>query len=609
MQEKPLNNDTSVIAVNASAGSGKTFALAKRYVGLFLGDRKYPPSFRNILAVTFTRKASKEMKQRIIQSFKEISFDTAKAKEILSLEAIPDAAKKKARMIVDDMLSYFDFFQVETIDSFFNSLLKSCAFRLERSAVYETKTDHSEYLLRALDREIEKALSDPKTKELFDEFLRRLMFVENRLSWFPKEDILEVMEQLTAQTSSFGKDFFPADNSSAGQIVEQKKKTFQKLKELYEHLPEKTNATFKNKLGHLFEPSGETFQFDELSETLTREDFPINKGGTVPEKTLKLWVDAKKELEKTARKEAYSYFNYYIEIFKNVYESFENASKKDDVLFLVEFNKQAKTLFSTGAAIIPEIYYRLSSRYLHFLVDEFQDTSVLQWENLKPLVEESLANGGTLFYVGDKKQAIYSFRGGNAALFDQVPDELYKYDSSKATLDENYRSQREIVEFNNRLFSEANLSGFLANEKFELAESYRKEILGIFSNVTQKWQSRKGVGFVSAEPVEADPEDENVLKDKLIGLVKDLRGRSFGFKDIAILARENNQVETITSWLLSEGIPAESEKTLSLRENGRIKELFSFLQFLNSPIDNTAFVSFITGEIFSKVSGIPQDEL
>jgi len=169
-------------AVNASAGSGKTHALAKRFVNLFLSGPQKAVSFRNVLAITFTRKASKEMKQRIIQFFKEISFDTDKGKEVLDSPGLSNALKTRARLLVDEILSNFDFFQVQTIDSFMNSMLKACAFRLERSASYETKTDHKDYLSQSLDSEIEKALHDTAKKNLFGEFLSRLIYVENRLS-------------------------------------------------------------------------------------------------------------------------------------------------------------------------------------------------------------------------------------------------------------------------------------------------------------------------------------------------------------------------------------------------------------------------------------------
>ncbi|MCX5781162.1 MAG: UvrD-helicase domain-containing protein [Elusimicrobia bacterium] len=608
--DKTANTVSGIIAVNASAGSGKTHALAKRFVSLFLAQPKTALSFKNILAITFTRKASKEMKQRIIQFFKEISFNTDKGKEVILPAELSSALQQKARKLVDEMLANYDFFQVQTIDSFMNALLKSCAFRLDRSASYETKTDHKEYLIKSLDLEIEKALKDEKFKTVFDEFLHRLIFVENRISWFPKEDILKVMEQLVDQTSAFGKEFIPADASSSKDIVDLKKRALKILEELYGHLPEKTNSTFKKKLGTLFGRAVENFVFDDLSESLTREEFPINKGGEVPKKTLKLWDEAREMLQKIALKEAYSYFNYYIEIFKNVYNTFQEIAKKDDILFLSEFNKQAETLFESGSNIIPEVYYRLASRYLHFLIDEFQDTSVLQWQNLKPLIKESLASGGSFFYVGDKKQAIYSFRGGNAGLFDQVPDHLYQYESKETKLEENYRSQKAIVEFNNEIFSAENLKSFLLNEKIELEEPYRKDILKIFSNISQKWQEEKGQGFVSAEKIESEnAEEEDLIKDKLLKLIADLRQRAYGFRDIAVLFRDNAQVELITSWLIENDIPAESEKTLNIRENSLIKELISFIMFLNSPIDNAAFVSFVTGDIFLNVSKIPEDEM
>ncbi len=608
-REDPLNQ-RGLIAVNASAGSGKTYALAKRYISLFLSQEKNRPSFKNILAITFTNKASKEMKQRIIQFFKETAFGTKEAREILSPLSLTKAVQKRAGELVDEMLSNYDFFQVKTIDSFMSSLLKACAFRLGRSASYETKTEHGEYLLKSLDREIEKALVNKKTKILLDSFLERLMFIENRLSWFPKEDILKILEQLMAQTSSLGKDFVSADNSTAQVLLKLKKKVYEKLKELYDNLPQKTNSIFRNKLGTLFGKEGEVFSFEDLPKNLADEDFPINKGGDISPKVQDLWESSRKGLMELATKEAYSFFNNYIEIFREVYDTFEENSKKEDILFLTEFNRQIKSIFDSGREIIPEVYYRLSSRYLHFLIDEFQDTSRLQWENLRLLVREALSNGGSFFYVGDKKQAIYGFRGGNAALFDEVGGELNEFERSSINLSENYRSQKAIVEFNNLIFSAENLRGFFRSGEIGLEEKYEAEIENIFSNSRQLWQKDKNDGYVSLEKIELENgEEEDYIREKLKSCIEDLRKRFYPFKNIAILARDNAQVELLTSWLIEDGVPAESEKTLNIRENSLIKEMLSLIAFLNSPIDNFSFASFILGNIFMKASLIPEKEI
>ena len=116
--------------------------------------------------------------------------------------------------------------------------------------------------------------------------------------------------------------------------------------------------------------------------------------------------------------------------------------------FLPELNRRARLLFDEGMVSVEELYYRLATRFHHYLLDEFQDTSYLQWQNLELMIEEALSTGGTLFYVGDKKQAIYGFRGGEVKLFDQVKGRFAQFNVQTENLSTNYRSEKAVVEFN-----------------------------------------------------------------------------------------------------------------------------------------------------------------
>jgi ATP-dependent exoDNAse (exonuclease V) beta subunit len=299
-------------------------------------------------------------------------------------------------------------------------------------------------------------------------------------------------------------------------------------------------------------------------------------------------------------------------------------SQKEDILFLEELNSRSRQLFGKGTISVPEIYYRIGSRFRHFLIDEFQDTSVLQWNNIFILAEEALSTGGTLFYVGDKKQAIYRFRGGETELFDGVRKELAHFSQKEDVLSCNYRSSKEIVEFNNRVFSVENLECFIANYNahqqakaknetiFRFSSAFKDKLLQVFSHSEQESQPAKPAGYVSVERFDILTNltyAVELIRDKLLVLIEDLRSRSFDFKDIAVLCRSNDRVEEISSWLLQEGIPVESEKTLNIRENSLIKEIVSFLEFLDSPINDLAFASFILGEIFCAASGLPREKI
>jgi len=608
MEQKNKTNEAGIIAVNASAGTGKTYALSKYYLNLLLNSDQN--NLKNIIAITFTKKATKEMKERIIEFIKEVAFGTDKAKEVLELKDIPSACQKKAAEVMDYLIKNYNFFQVQTIDSFVNTILQSCAINLSLSSHYQTKTDNKDYLLYGLESAIDKALTDTAKKALFDEFLKTFLMSENRVSWFPKGEIFEVMKTLNTNMNNFGKEFMKLERGTSSDIRELKDSILDDMEALSNILPKGTNGTFKNSFETFMAKIGRSLKSDDIPNGFGKKIFPVNKGGTIPAKVNTLWDSLRRKITELCKKEAYSFYNCYIDIFRMVDEEFRKVSEREDILFLNEFNKRASKLFESGQSMLPELYYRLATRFKHLLIDEFQDTSTLQWENLKEIVDEILGNGGNLFYVGDKKQAIYSFRGGNAELFDKVKNSFYKVDSRPENLKLNWRSQKEIVEFNNGIFSKDNLSNFLNCAKMDLDEKYKEAILNVFSEATEEYLQKKAKGYVNTEYIAKDDEEgENTIRKKTLGFIKNCLERGYSKNDIAVLCRTNKDVETVTNWLLEEKYSVESEKTLSLRENSVIKELISFLMYLNSPIDNTAFASFIMGKVFAETSGLSQDEV
>ncbi|MFC1501079.1 UvrD-helicase domain-containing protein [Elusimicrobiota bacterium] len=603
------SSSQGITAVEASAGTGKTYTLSQYYLKLLLNSEE--TSLKNIIAITFTKKATKEMKERIIQFIKEAAFGTIEAQKILGKDNIPASVKKKASHIMDFLIKNYNFFQVQTIDSFVNTILQSCAIKLNLSSKYETKTDNKDYLTYGLESVLDKALTDRSKKDLFDEFLNKFMKAENKISWFPKQKILEVMETLNNNANNFGKDFIKLDSGNSGEIIELKNSIHQDFDELLKILPKDTNGTFKNSFTRFMQKIRHLFPTEDIPNGFGKESFPVNKGGAVSQKVSALWDTLRHKINNLCKKEAYSYFNCYIDIFSFVHEEFRKVTDKEDILFLNEFNKRASKLFKSELNILPELYYRLATRFKHFLIDEFQDTSRLQWENLKQIVTEILSSGGNLFYVGDKKQAIYSFRGGDAELFDEVINRFHNIDSKTEKLTLNYRSQKEIVEFNNAIFSQDNLNVFLNfDKKIELSDEYKESILHVFSDAKQEHLDKNTKGYVKTEFIDSETEDtDDIVKDKTLKIIKDCLKRGYEKKDLAVLCRTNSDVEIVTNWLLEHKYAVESEKTLSLRENTVIKELVSFLMYLNSPIDNTSFASFILGEVFLKASKIPKEEI
>ncbi len=608
--------------MEASAGSGKTFALAKRYVRLLINPGLRPGEIplRNILAITFTNRAALEMKERILELLKKIAFHRfagpEEEEDVLSALAVGrDDAREKAYAAIEHLIRNYNFFQVRTIDSFINSLLSGCAFRLNLSAGFRIRSDYTEYLRYSLDQLIERAADDSDVYRLFRNFLVQYLTVENRTSWFPRRDILELMKSLFSDSNVYGGGFKKAPGRTADLFSRQEK--IRKLMErLRDGLPEGTDGRFVNSLESLLDSGGDGIDLDRVPAYFRHEDLPVRKGRSVPAAAGKLWREIRRELGALCELESTILFNCYLDIFQPVAAGLGSLSAENDVLFLEELNRQARFLFDAEGITVEELYYRLATRFRHYLIDEFQDTNVLQWRNLLLMVEEALSTGGSLFYVGDRKQAIYRFRGGEVALFDRVRERFADFNVSREVLNRNFRSQKKIVEFNNEIFSAPNLSRFLRereareNHGVAFTEADAGEILALFSGARQDWVKENQDGYVRVEFVDAGGREktEAVIRERLTTLIGRLRER-FSCRDIAVLSRDNDGVELITSWLLAERIAVESEKTLNIRENHLIKEIISLLKFLNSPIDELAFASFILGDIFTRAAGIDREKI
>ena len=615
-----------VRVVEASAGSGKTYALAKRYVQLILSS---PPDdgqipIRNILALTFTNKAAFEMKSRILEFLKTIALkqlSPLQERDICApLGLNRDQAGARAYAAMEAIIRHYNFFQVQTIDKFINALLSGCAFKIGLTANFKIKTNAGEYLQYSLDRLIDKARVDKNTFDAFQDFLHHYLYLENRSGWFPKDDILAIITTLFEQSNAYGADFRESPIARED-VLKVKRMLASEIKVLQKILPTQTHAGFAKAIVKFVEKSEKGFDIDSISDYFTREAVPVKKGGEVSDEVVRSWRKIKKYITRLCEGEAQSLFNPYIMMFAQAIEGFYTLAAKDDCLFLSELNKRAGLLFDDNHITVEELYYRLATRFGHYLIDEFQDTSFLQWHNLEKMTEEALSTGGTLFYVGDRKQAIYGFRGGDAALFDQVKKGFEPFNVQLDFLSNNWRSQKAIVEFNNTIFSPENLTRFIRQKDAYQIEKSKKtmvhftegeieEINNVFEESHQIYQEENNEGYVRIEHIDIDKKEERdiILRQKIIDLIGDLH-RRFSYRDIAILTRGNKQVKDITNWLLEAGIPVDSERTSDIRENSLVQEMIAFFQFLHSPVDNQAFTGFIFGEIFVRSTGKSSEEM
>lgn len=611
---------SQVIVVEASAGSGKTYALAKYYLQLLINPRLKSGQIplRNILAITFTNKAALEMKERILELLKktalDIFSDRQEEKELLDLFGVDKkTAREKAYLVMEELIRHYNFFQVQTIDSFVNALLTGCALNIDRSANFRIKQDYQNQLAYCLDLVIDAAVTNREVFGFLEEFLRHYIFVENRGGWFPKEDILDLIQSLFQLSNRYGETFrvYPGDSSV---IIRKKKLTYGRIKKLAAQFPKGMNASGKKHLSAFLANNPEIFDISSLPAVLKNPKVPMNKGEVSPPGFNKQWKQVQSGLAELAMLEATIIYNPYVKLFRKVMEFFRTTSRRDDVLFLEELNKEARLLFGADGLSVAEVYYRLAARFEHYLIDEFQDTSILQWRNLKMMVEDALASGGSLFYVGDRKQAIYRFRGGEAGLFEDLKKDFFRFNIKTTHLVKNWRSQKAIVEFNNRVFSRQNLTRSLKLWEIPAGSQEKNspygEILDIFKDAVQEYKLDNTQGYVSVERLNEknQKERDEIMRPKILNLLEDLRTR-FRFQDIAILTRDNSEVELVTAWCLEAGYPVESEKTLNVIENPLIKSVISLLEFLYSPVDDLSFAVFILSEFFSRATNTSSEKI
>ncbi len=610
--------------VEASAGAGKTFALAKRYVQLLLhpGGETAPDweRMRRILAITFTNKAAREMKSRILDFLKRTALgrmEPDELREILGpLDLPPDRAAVAAYRIMEGLIRNYNFFQVRTIDAFVNALLSGCAFRLGLSAHFRIRTDPQAFLTEGLDVLLSRAQENSALRDLFSRFLRHYLILENRTGWFPKRDMIEILMELYRLDNTYG--LPPATGESSDtDLFRRRGGILARMRRLAALLPQGTDARFRRTLASFLDTHSRTFDIDEVSDYFAREEPPLRKGVTVDAVLLDAWRRTRADLREFCEAEARALPGPYAVVYREAAAEMARIASEADVLFLDALNRRARVLFDEEGITVEELYYRLATRFRHYLIDEFQDTSRIQWGNLELMVEEALASGGSLFCVGDRKQAIYGFRGGEARLFDEVPRRLGVFPLRRERLVRNYRSHPVVVAFVNTVFSLDNLRAFLrARDRRDAGRGKKpwerlrpadfSAVEAVFRGAGQEPAAGKTGGCVRVEelPGETREQMEEAARERLLACLGDLRSR-FSDGEIAVLTRGNAQVAVVSAWLMEAGIPVDSERTRTIREHALIREILAFLRFLHRPIDDEAFASFIGGDLFARVSGRP----
>ena len=603
-----MQNQTPFTIYNASAGSGKTYTLVKDYLRL-LFQSKSRLAFRNILALTFTNKAVGEMKVRIIDMLKAFSEEKIinnpndMFRDLANeLDTAPKDLHYKSKVLLETIVHNYAAFDISTIDKFNHKLIRTFAFDLKLPVNFEVELDTASILSKAVDQLIDKAgRNNELTKVLVDFAIEK---TDDDKSWDISYDFNAIAQLLVKE-------------NDLAYLNELKDKSLDDFKTLKLNLQKQSKLLTdqvievakgvltliaESQLEHNdFASSYLPKHFIKLSEKplnvsfATQWQISLVEGGAIYPKRVTPEVSGTIEGIRAQLVDAFLNTKtalFQIKFLRNalknitplsvlsaISKTLQEIKDEDDILLISEFNAIINTEIKEQPA--PYIYERIGEKFKHYFIDEFQDTSKLQWENLIPLInnvvsEENLkGETGTAMLVGDAKQAIYRWRGGRAEQFINLYNKTTKplaIAQVVETLPDNYRSHKTIVEFNNTFFNH------IADVSF--ANPTHQQI---YKNATQNIIIDK-TGFVELTFLNTQDEDKNSLQcEAVLKTINKAESSGFKKKDICIIVRKKKEGFAIAEYLSDQGIAIISSESLLLKNAPEVQFIHQIITLSLQP--------------------------
>jgi ATP-dependent helicase/nuclease subunit A len=587
------------IVLKASAGSGKTYTLTERFVQFILSDSIPKNRLRNILAVTFSNNAAREMKERVLLWLKSVYFEDAEVlnelSDILSLDK--GLLVKKAEEMIGEIFDSYPDFQVRTIDSFMAGVFKSSAIDFGYNPDFEILMKNDALMAYAFDLLLRDLKEGSPGSVMFETVITELN--ENRRKdsaflWDPSSVLLEEIKKIYRKLASTGKRPKIQDFSGETAALKQEiSEICEEIESLIEQsgLERSGKSTFSGIL-----PLIRQRRFADLIGKGLKTP-PVNRvkkaddiSGPYYDRIVSRWLDLGEAISRYTAFYVRACMTPYLKIYTQFIGIVEAAKRRQGRIFIEDINRNLAEYLNSE--IVPDVYFRMGETIFHFLIDEFQDTSPVQWRNLFPLIENSLSQTGSAFIVGDTKQAIYGFRDADYTIMKRFESQnpFPSADYRVEELEINYRSLQKILDFNNQVFKEN-----LANSIVCKSAGERSGLTGYLQKVRD---GRESAGYAEVTILEKN-EEEPPEKEKIRKIVEELSGRGYGYRDIAILTQKNEDAVRITGWLNEAGVDFISYSSLDIRRRKITGEIVSLLNFLSSPTDDLSFATFILGDIFS----------
>ena len=601
----------------ASAGSGKTFTLATEYIRLLVEN---PQCYRNILAVTFTNKATEEMKMRILSQlygiWKQLPESNNYLKNIQEKTGLePNVISERAGLSLNNLTHNYNYFRVETIDTFFQSVLRNMARELD------------------LTTNLRIGLNDYQVEELaVDQLIEDLTTTDVMLQWILKYIMENISDDkswnVIAQIKKFGQNIFKDYYKEVSITLEQKmgeagffenyttclrdlrKAAEEYMKEIGESFfdtlegeglnvddlssKQRGIASFFNKLRKgTFDPSIITTTVANHLENIEkwcpktnpRRDAVLQVVESSLIQILKCAVEAQEKQWKIFQSSNLTlrHLNQ-LRLLSSIEKKVREINETENRFLLSDTQQLLHSLIDGSDS--PFIFEKIGTQLQHVMIDEFQDTSTIQWQNFKVLLAETMSHeDGSNLIVGDVKQSIYRWRSGDWRLLNGIENQFNSMLMEIKSLSTNYRSTRNVIDFNNTFFRHAAKVEYQALEELECDE--HEQLEKAYADVEQKVpDDKKDEGRVTIELLPNNEYQESVLKHT-VKYVREIIDAGVSQKDIAILVRYNNHIPLIAQYFL-ENLPEVSivsDEAFRLEASSAVCLMIQALHLLLHPDD------------------------
>ena len=603
-----MNTFSPFKVYNASAGSGKTFNLVKSYLKLLFKNENIF-AFKHILAMTFTNKAVGEMKDRLLKTLDEFSkTNVLDGKNDMfnlicaELDLSPIQVHTKSKNLLNTIMHNYAAFDITTIDGFNHKLIRTFAYDLDLPVNFEVDLDTDSLLQKAVDNLISKAGTDTTFTKILVAFA--LEKADDDKSWDITSDLFEMSKKLINENDiphlneAFKEktleDFEVLKTKLIKQIKVYEEQIINNAKRILNTF--ETNQLTKDDFtrGTLFNHFDKAYRLDTYGlynnqlEKNIEENKVYNKNLDPNKKDIIDQLLSEIGLTyKTIKATVYN-LTFLKAIYKNIIPlSVLNAIKtelqsikdEENKLLISEFN----TLISEEIKNQPTpfIYERIGEKFRHYFIDEFQDTSLMQWNNLIPLMENALTGQnlkgeiGTAMIVGDAKQAIYRWRGGKAEQFIELTKQTNPFPVNKdvVQLEYNYRSCKNIVHFNNSFFNYTATTSFRDQDYAEL-----------YKDASQKHKISTN-GYVNLTFLDYTDNDDKVnqYNTKTLEIINNCISNGFSLKDICILTRKRKDGVSISKYLAENNVAIISSETMLINNSEEVKLITNVLRILENP--------------------------